>query len=209
MNYLDLQVGHKLTGKQKAIRLLSIVLCVAFHVLIYIGYVQKREPSLNSSSGIANIIQYVDMSSRQVDPRLAPESETTHVAKPADRVTRRSIKDSDAAVYVSEDKAPPSPSKNETRDVSAEQTQALGSPNDELLIDKARQSLSAINSEHKGSGDVIGRNLTLSRGEYETKLGEDIKKTVRKDCRTAYQSAGLLAIPLLLHDTALDKGCKW
>jgi hypothetical protein len=42
------------------------------------------------------------------------------------------------------------------------------------------------------------------------KLGRDIEKAARSDCRSAYSGAGLLAVvPLAIDAARKDGGCKW
>jgi hypothetical protein len=45
--------------------------------------------------------------------------------------------------------------------------------------------------------------------ERKSKLGDDIDKAGKPDCRTAYAQNGLLAVIPLAVDAARDKGCKW
>jgi hypothetical protein len=46
--------------------------------------------------------------------------------------------------------------------------------------------------------------------EVEDKLGQQIAKTAKADCRSAYAGAGLLAVvPLALEAVRKDGGCKW
>jgi hypothetical protein len=46
--------------------------------------------------------------------------------------------------------------------------------------------------------------------ELPDKLAGDIAKAAKKDCRTAYQGAGLLAVvPLAAEALRKDSGCKW
>lgn len=46
--------------------------------------------------------------------------------------------------------------------------------------------------------------------ELPDKLAEDIARAAKKDCRTAYQGAGLLAVvPLAAEALRKDSGCKW
>ena len=46
--------------------------------------------------------------------------------------------------------------------------------------------------------------------ELPDKLADDIAKSARKDCRTAYQGIGLLAVvPLAAEAVRKDSGCKW
>jgi hypothetical protein len=46
--------------------------------------------------------------------------------------------------------------------------------------------------------------------ELPDKLAEDIAKSARKDCRSAYPGAGLLAVvPLAVEALKKDGGCKW
>ena len=43
----------------------------------------------------------------------------------------------------------------------------------------------------------------------EAKIGDAARRGARKDCQTAYQGAGVLAVIPLLIDTVSDPGCKW
>ena len=43
----------------------------------------------------------------------------------------------------------------------------------------------------------------------EAKIGDAARRGARKDCQTAYQGAGVLAVIPLLIDTVSDNGCKW
>lgn len=45
--------------------------------------------------------------------------------------------------------------------------------------------------------------------ERDTPYSRLIARAHRPDCKSAYAGAGLFAIPLLLYDTARDKGCRW
>ncbi|MDW5415579.1 hypothetical protein R6242_03205 [Iodobacter sp. CM08] len=52
-------------------------------------------------------------------------------------------------------------------------------------------------------------NLAPPPKEHRTVLAKELDKAVRGDCKNAYSQMGLLAIPMLLHDTVSDKGCQW
>lgn len=41
------------------------------------------------------------------------------------------------------------------------------------------------------------------------RLGRELEKGKRADCRTAYAGLGPLGIPLLIFSTITDIGCKW
>ena len=43
----------------------------------------------------------------------------------------------------------------------------------------------------------------------EAKIGDAARRSARKDCQTAYQGAGILAVIPLVIDTISDNGCKW
>ncbi|WP_297574049.1 hypothetical protein [uncultured Deefgea sp.] len=51
--------------------------------------------------------------------------------------------------------------------------------------------------------------LNTQLNEHETTLSKDLKKATRRDCRHAYRSMGLLAIPFLIKDSVNDEGCDW
>ena len=43
----------------------------------------------------------------------------------------------------------------------------------------------------------------------EDSIADGARRGARKDCQTAYQGAGILAVIPLVFDTLTDKGCKW
>jgi hypothetical protein len=46
--------------------------------------------------------------------------------------------------------------------------------------------------------------------EVDEKLGRDIAKSAKQDCKDAYRGAGLLAVvPLAAQALKADSGCKW
>jgi hypothetical protein len=45
--------------------------------------------------------------------------------------------------------------------------------------------------------------------DTKNKLGKEIDKASRADCKDAYASAGILAVLPLAKDAATGKGCKW
>jgi len=59
----------------------------------------------------------------------------------------------------------------------------------------------------QGSNSML--NLMPHPPDAKAKLGEDMKKAGRGDCRDEHAGAGLLAVIPLAVDTARDKGCKW
>jgi hypothetical protein len=67
-------------------------------------------------------------------------------------------------------------------------------------------------------GEALG--MARSRGEPLVRLapkqpsdlsplGQGIAKSARPPCKDAHAAKGLLALPFLLTDTIVDRGCKW
>jgi hypothetical protein len=52
-------------------------------------------------------------------------------------------------------------------------------------------------------------NLLPLPPEVKSKLGDDIQKSARPDCRTAYAGQGLLGTVPLLADAVRKDGCRW
>lgn len=44
---------------------------------------------------------------------------------------------------------------------------------------------------------------------FESKVAEAARRSLRKDCQSAYRQSGLLALVPLVIDTVTDSGCKW
>jgi hypothetical protein len=64
-------------------------------------------------------------------------------------------------------------------------------------------------------GPTLGRTsigvlpLLPAPPERKSKLGENMEKAGRQDCRTAHANAGVLAVAPLAADALSDKGCRW
>ncbi len=71
--------------------------------------------------------------------------------------------------------------------------------NDFIKNEKAQGAFVEAKGEKK-----LDKQITL-----ESRLAEATKRAQRSDCRKAYSSTGLLAIPQLARDLIADKGCKW
>ena len=59
-----------------------------------------------------------------------------------------------------------------------------------------------------GSG-LVQLNIAPPAPEPESKLARAIQKAAKPDCRDAYAGLGLLAVPVLIADAIVDKGCRW
>ncbi len=77
---------------------------------------------------------------------------------------------------------------------------------------------SALNLDLHGGGR--GPSLSRSRSgiapilpgpadEAKSKLGQDLDKAGRPNCKEAYQNNGILAVIPLAKDAVTGKGCKW
>ena len=56
---------------------------------------------------------------------------------------------------------------------------------------------------------LVQLNLAPPAPDPESKLARDIQKAAKPDCRDAYAGLGLLAVPVLIADAIIDKGCRW
>lgn len=71
-----------------------------------------------------------------------------------------------------------------------------------------RPSDSAAQGEHH-SRDELSLRLSPKERRDRSALAREIEKASRPPCRDAHAAQGLLALPFLLADTVMDKGCKW
>lgn len=89
--------------------------------------------------------------------------------------------------------------------------QASASP--QFDLDALRQQARDQGRQKRQTPLVARRNLGQSLPtpilESDTPFTRPIAQAHRPDCKSAYAGAGLFAIPLLLYDTARDKGCRW
>lgn len=81
-------------------------------------------------------------------------------------------------------------------------------------FDMAAARATARQSARDGSGDLVTRprlppTLDPGREAREEKLAAGIERSTRRDCKTAYAGAGLLAIIPLVKDAVTGTGCKW
>lgn len=62
--------------------------------------------------------------------------------------------------------------------------------------------------ETSESGNVVAQRPPIAK-DRDAVIRTAFARAARPDCRNAYASMGLLAIPSLLKDTITDSGCKW
>jgi len=75
-------------------------------------------------------------------------------------------------------------------------------------LDAARRRAREITSESSHSRGIVSL-VPPPPAERKSKLGEDIEKAAKPDCRTAYAGLGLLAIVPLVGSTIGNGGCNW
>jgi hypothetical protein len=61
----------------------------------------------------------------------------------------------------------------------------------------------------RGSTPAAEATLANEAKSVQERLADEVAKSARADCRTAYSGAGLLAIPMLIWDSVKQEGCKW
>lgn len=76
-------------------------------------------------------------------------------------------------------------------------------------LDSALRTAREIARARKGVSASEQLAVDSPKPEPETAFGRALANAKRPDCRNAYASAGLLAIPLLIKDAVTDNGCTW
>jgi hypothetical protein len=76
-----------------------------------------------------------------------------------------------------------------------------------LDLQGARKAAVEDALQRAGSRGLV--QLQLSPPEREPKEIRPLEKAVKPDCRTAYASLGLLAIPALMASAIAGTGCRW
>lgn len=93
------------------------------------------------------------------------------------------------------------PGESEARDAK---------PAPQIDLEAARRMARDIDRNRRDKGPAPSHPaLAKTEKERETAMGRSIDQAARADCRNAYASAGLLAVPMLIKDGVTDKGCKW
>jgi hypothetical protein len=117
--------------------------------------------------------------------------------------------------------SPPSREPLAGPDSAASPTAGSGANPDAATRDAAQPASPASGERplnldlHPRIGPTLGRGsmgllpVLPSPPERKSKLGEDIDKAAKSDCRTAYSGAGVLAVVPLAIDAVRDKGCHW
>jgi hypothetical protein len=90
-------------------------------------------------------------------------------------------------------------------DVVVQSTEPGGTPH--IDLGAARQRAREIASEGRGSNGVW--SVMPPPPERVSKETRAMEKAIKPDCRNAYASFGLLAVPALLASAIGDSGCKW
>ena len=82
-------------------------------------------------------------------------------------------------------------------------------PGPALDLDSLRAQLLANDRGRNRSGIKSLQENRPADLTMEDRLGQNIARATRKDCKRAYGGAGLLAIIPLAVDLFRDDGCKW
>ena len=90
-------------------------------------------------------------------------------------------------------------------DVATAPSAPASAPRLNLQLNRPRGSELSRGSMAGGALPVLPRPP-----EVDDKLGRQIEKTAKADCRSAYAAAGLLAVvPLAIEAVRKDSGCRW
>jgi hypothetical protein len=76
-------------------------------------------------------------------------------------------------------------------------------------LEAGRQRAREIASERPGYRGVVPLAIPPPPEDKKTKLSEAIEKALKPDCRDAYASMGLLAVPALVASAVGNGGCRW
>jgi hypothetical protein len=76
-----------------------------------------------------------------------------------------------------------------------------------LDLQAARKAVVEGALQQAGTRGLV--QLQIAPPERESKEVHPLEKAVKPDCRTAYASLGLLAIPALMASAIADTGCRW
>jgi hypothetical protein len=88
------------------------------------------------------------------------------------------------------------------------QAQQPAVPQAPIDVDAAVKSAGRLQLED-GRPVAQVRKRQAARMTSDEKLGQDIDKATRSDCRTAHAGKGLFALPFLARDALTERGCKW
>ncbi|MFC3459776.1 MULTISPECIES: hypothetical protein [Massilia] len=197
------------TGK----RLPLALLIVSIHLLVAVLMARRAafDPTPAGSASAAAPTMLVLLT----QPRAAPPPPRPAVADAAQR-TRKPIRQREAgrlprgravavAVPVREAEGPAEAAPDQA--AQADEAAVPHSPlfDRDAALRMAREVASqpdAFARQHPAR--LRSRELTPTE-----KLGREIDRSTRSDCRTAYAGAGPLAIIMLAKDAISDKGCKW
>ena len=93
------------------------------------------------------------------------------------------------------------------RDVVVPSSEPGGAPR--IDLEASRQRAREIASEGSGYRGVVPLAVPPPPADRKTKLSEAIEKALKPDCRDAYASMGLLAVPALVASAIGNGGCRW
>src|SRR6202035_2467541 len=140
-----------------------------------------------------------------------PRSPSSEMAPPAERTT-----------------PPVAPARPQAQPATPAAPLRLGTPDADDEIFKPRRDIGTPPSEtpridldaarKKAAREIVSEG-SASRGfftipsppprERKTKEAMAMEKAIKPDCRTAYASMGLLAVPALVASAITDEGCRW
>ncbi|MEN9657540.1 MAG: hypothetical protein RL571_1005 [Pseudomonadota bacterium] len=179
------------------IRLFSFLLALLLHLgLFTLYYPAPRYSSVDTPSVEVTLLKIL---TRPIAPAAAPEPPALKTSSP-----KQVASPSRSAI-------PQQPSLNTSTNTPLPQTHSATETiigNLDSALNSPASAVAALPKGFFNSKKTIP-NLASPPEEHRTVLAKELDKAVRGDCKNAYSQMGLLAIPMLLHDTVRDTGCQW
>ena len=170
----------------------ALLISLVLHVVALIGLLKwsPATPTILVSSPDRLVLRL------RPPPQEAPSPTAVSATGLASKSGRADRRPSQAATTPGQESMPSRPSSD---------ANASDRP---IVLEAVRESARKLaRLGHQGeSAGAAGDADAMARG---TPLARAVARSARRDCRSAYASAGLLAIPALARDAVLDTGCEW
>jgi hypothetical protein len=190
---------------RKLTRSFSFLIALLLHLSLF--FIFQSSIRITPTASTITRVTLLDILSEPIPPQ------TTPIAVAAKSTSSKS-KNTEAANLAQKTNTPTASARSSPVDEESKAIRSKPIPSDETIISGLDSALSGtastVSTLPKGFSDKkIIAGLKPEPAEKRSALAKELDKAVRADCKTAYQGLGILAAPLLLHNTLTDKGCQW
>ena len=195
-------------GNNAFARLLAIGVAIAVHVAVgYLMFQGERPPAANSDAKRTFFVARI-VDSR---PRSSPAEEVSEIVQspePRPPARARKARRAPGVPPPATSTAAVQPQPIRTGDVAVVPNPAIEEIPTQPALRVDQPAIQAAAAAAVRGSLLVASAVAPEKSTLQSRVERAVARSGRRDCKDAYTGAGLLALPLILVDTAREK-CRW